>query len=77
MARVEHNGGRNPLLIVSSEEVTAWLRSLADAHGLADRESCAVQLAVRDLPGGQEDVILLAAPELVFMVSNVPNSRQP
>lgn len=75
MPQVIDNGVSNPLLVVSPEEVTAWLRSLADAHGFSDRAGHAVQTAVRGLPGGQQDVCLLAAPELVYMVSNIPQSR--
>lgn len=70
-------GKQNPRILVTPDEVSAWLRSIADAHGFKDRESVAVQIAWtdNDALGGRE--IRHVVPELIVMVSNIPNSRVP
>lgn len=64
--------GRNPLIIISPDEVVAWLRQKADEAGYADRATCAVQASFRVQ---DEASFRWEAPELVLMVSNVKNSR--
>lgn len=59
----------NPRIHVSRDEVIAWLRKIADEAGYADRSASAVQTTINDQN-------FLDAPELVIMVSNIPNSRQ-
>jgi Lar family restriction alleviation protein len=66
------NGKTNPLIVVSPDQVNAWLRSLADAAGYSDRGSCAIQVKVAHELG---DTIRLGSPELVLMVSNIKGSR--
>lgn len=79
MARIEYPGGdtkANPLVVVDSDEVVAWLRGLADNLGLADRASSVVQV---DFPLATEKPRpehIWSPPRLTFMVSNIPNSRQ-
>lgn len=60
----------NPLVVVSAQEVANWMRQLADDAGLSDRESCVIQVTDSD---GRTT---LGSPTLVFMVSNIPNSRK-
>lgn len=71
------DNGANPLIVVSEEEVTAWLRSIADNHGFADRATCTVQTTCRNLGKGAEDAFYYCPPELVLMVSNIKDSRHP
>lgn len=74
--KVVRQGSYNPLIVVEPEEVVAWLRSVADQHGFADRASCAVQISVEQpFEGGK--TYHAEPPKLVFMVSNVPGSRTP
>ena len=75
--RIEvRDNGSNPLIIVSPERVMEWLRSLADEAGYADRASSIVQIGVeREFTNGA--TTHWEVPELVFMVSNIPNSREP
>lgn len=72
--RVVQDGGRNPLVIVSADQVKIWLREIADAAGFADRETCAFQLNVPE--NFHADNYHHDAPDLLIMVSNIPNSRQ-
>lgn len=78
MARIEYPGGdsrANPLVVVEPDEVTAWLRGLADQLGLSDRVACAVQV---DFPLSTDKPTpehIASPPRLVLMVSNIPNSR--
>lgn len=71
---VRDNSGRNPLIIISPEEVAAWLRQKADEAGYSDRETCAVQINVEH-PFGNGLTHHLECPSLVLMVSNVSGSR--
>ena len=73
MPTIKDNGA-NPMLIVSRHEVQEWLRKLADDAGYADRETCAFQLSVETKFYAEN--YHHAAPELLIMVSNIPNSRQ-
>lgn len=68
------NADKNPLIVVSPDEVLAWLRKLADEAGYSDRVSSAIQVSYSDEKGTQ--VIGFAAPELILMVSGIPNSRE-
>lgn len=81
--KILDDGKRNPLIIVSPDQVAAWLRSLADKAGYADRESSAVQISIKLgshsvvlNPDDQGEAHLNGVPELVLMVSNVPGGRQ-
>jgi len=67
---IRDNGGRNPIIIISEEEVEAWLRQKADEAGFADCTMCAAQVSL----GG---VSTLGIPQLVVMVSNIRGSRAP
>lgn len=70
--RVEKPAGQpdgNPLIVVGPQEIADWLRKIADDAGFADRASCVVQC--RDSEGR----LTLGPPDLVLMVSNIPNSR--
>ena len=67
---VKHGATTNPMVVVAEDEVLAFLRGKADELGLAGHQSLAVQVAIRNLPDGQDDVLLMAVPELVLMVSN-------
>lgn len=66
---IRDNSSRNPIIIISEEEVQAWLRQKADEAGFADRGMCAVQVL--------EDGALLSngIPQLTVMVSNIRDSR--
>lgn len=65
----------NPLIIVEPDEVKAWLRQMADNMGFADRETCAFQITVtHPFEGGT--TYHHEAPELLIMVSGIPNSRK-
>jgi hypothetical protein len=66
------DNGSNPLIVVSAEDVAAWLSSLADEAGYSDRSRCAIQTKI---VGADGEVISLGSPDLVLMVSNIPNSR--
>lgn len=78
MARIEYPGGNtsaNPLIVVEPDEVTAWLRKLADDLGLSDRAAKVVQV---DFPMATEKPTpehIWSPPRLTLMVSNIPNSR--
>ncbi len=69
---IRENSGRNPIIIISEEEVQAWLRQKADEAGFSDRTMSAVQAR---LEGGA--VLLHGVPELTVMVSNIRGSRTP
>lgn len=66
--------GRNPLIVVSPEQVSDWLIAIGDAAGYSDRSATAVQIKVKSIL--DEEFIRLGVPQLVLMVSNVPNSRR-
>lgn len=74
MTEVRENSGRNPLLIVSADEVGAWLRQKADEAGFADRALCAVQISVEQAFASGV-TYHLECPKLVVMVSNVAGTR--
>ncbi len=65
------DNGSNPLVVISPDEVLAWLRQKADEAGFADRATCAVQGAFRS----GDEMFRWEPPELVIMVSNIPCSR--
>lgn len=67
---IRENSGRNPIIIISEEEVQAWLRQKADEAGFADRSMCAVQA---NLENGA--LLLHGVPQLTVMVSNIRDSR--
>lgn len=68
------NGRTNPLIVISTEEVVAWLRSKADEAGYSDRAICAIQIRVEQpFEGGKN--YHHEPPELVVMVSNIKDSR--
>lgn len=69
------DGRTNPLIVVHPNQVLSWLRSLADKSGYTDRESCAIQIVVEQ-PFGEGMKVHCESPKLIFMVSNIPNSRQ-
>lgn len=66
------NNNTNPLIVISPDQVAAWLRAVADAAGYSDRGSCAIQVKIAHKLG---DTICLGSPELVLMVSNIMGSR--
>lgn len=70
------NKDKNPMIVVSSDEVVAWLRAMADEAGYADRATCAMQITVRQ-PFAGGSTIHHEPPELLLMVSGIPNSRTP
>lgn len=73
---IRDDGRMNPLVIVSPDEVVAWLRERADAAGFADRQLCAVQISVEQpFEGGK--TYHHEPPKLVVMVSNIKGSRTP
>lgn len=75
--------GGNPVVTVSTEELHAWLRSVADAHGLKGQEMLTVQFTWEEMdasqpaPGNMHTEVRAGIPELTVMVSNIPNSRVP
>jgi hypothetical protein len=70
------NSSRNPVIIISADEVAAWLRTKADEAGFADRSMCAVQVTVEHpFVGGTN--YHGECPKLVVMVSNIRDSRDP
>jgi len=73
MAEILRSGPLNPLIEVSGEEFVAWLREKADQLGLSDRATCGVQLSFTGTDGTVTHHWVV--PEIVFMVSNIPNSR--
>lgn len=72
---VKDNGISNPLIILSREEVLAWLRERADLAGYTDRELSAVQITVEH-PFMDGQTFHYEAPSLVVMVSNIKDSRR-
>lgn len=75
VTRPPGNPDGNPLIIVPPDEVAAWLRQKADEAGFADRETCAYQINVK-VGFAAEATFHHEVPELLIMVSNIPNSRQ-
>lgn len=70
------NSSRNPVIIISAEEVAAWLRTKADEAGFPDRAMCAVQVTVEHpFVGGTN--YHGECPKLVVMVSNIKGDRVP
>lgn len=49
---IHNNGTSNPLIEIPRDRLTAWLRTIADEAGFADREHAAVQVAFDDEKGG-------------------------
>ena len=75
MARIEYPGGNksaNPLLVVSPEEVLAWLYDKATEVGLDHGQSCVVQINVQR-PFVDGATFHFEIPSLVMMCSNVLN----
>lgn len=76
--KVIQHGTENPRIVVSPERVLAWLRSVADEAGFADRAGDMVQLTVkRPFNPDPEVRYHHECPELLIMVSNIPGSREP
>lgn len=71
---IRDDGKRNPLIVISADEVAAWLRAKADEAGFSDRAMNAVQINVT-FPFTEGAVYHGECPSLVAMVSNIPNSR--
>lgn len=71
---IRTNGKANPLIVVSADEVAAWLRTKADEAGFADRSMGAIQISVV-FPFADGTTFHGECPSLVAMVSNIPNSR--
>ena len=67
--------GSNPLIILSPDEVVAWLRERADAAGYADRDFCGVQINVQQAFAAGR-TYHYEPPTLIAMVSNIKNSRR-
>lgn len=67
---IRDNNGQNPLIVISPDEVRAWLRQKADEAGYADRKTCVVQAAFRDTSDGRP-IFQWSPPELMLMVSNI------
>ena len=70
MAKIVKRGAAtNPMVVVTEDEVlgflaaklTSWVWRAPVARGSS---------RIRNLPDGQDDVLLMAVPELVLMVSN-------
>ena len=70
--KIRDDGSSNPLIIISPDEVLAWLRQKADEAGYADRETCTVQSSFRVQDPAS---FRYEAPELILMVSNIKGSR--
>lgn len=78
MARIEYPGGNasaNPIVVVEPDEVTAWLRSLADELGLKDRATSVVQVDFPLATDKPTPEYIWSPPRLILMVSGIPNSR--
>lgn len=71
---IRDNSAHNPLIIISPEEVQAWLRERADAAGYSDRAMSAIQISVEQ-PFGAGRTSHPEVPTLTVMVSNVRDSR--
>jgi len=69
MPSVQDNGRTNPMVIVTQDEVLAWLREQADKLGYSDRRTVGVQTTLRE-------GLSMECPRLLLMVSNIPNSRE-
>ena len=69
-------GSANPMIVMEPDDILEWLRERADEAGYADRESSAVQFQFTD-PQTGEEILRNDLPEIVFMVSNIANSREP
>ncbi len=67
---VRDNSSRNPIIIISEDEVKVWLRQKADEAGFSDRKLCAVQA---QLENGA--LLLHGIPQLIVMVSNIKGDR--
>lgn len=68
--QIKDNGLSNPLIVLTSDEVLAWLRSKADEAGYADREISAVQVTVTQA-FDYGHLTHLECPSLAVMVSNI------
>lgn len=72
---IRENSGRNPLIVISADEVAAWLRSKADEAGFGDRAMCAIQINV-EYPFQGDTKFHGECPQLVVMVSNIKGDRR-
>jgi len=71
--------GRTTRLLVSNEDITEWLRSLADEAGLADRETLDVQFhrETDNIDAGCKYGRLWRGPvNIMYLLSNVEGSRR-
>jgi hypothetical protein len=74
--RIVDDGKSNPIIIMEQQDILDWLRSKADEAGYSDRTGNAVQITVKTpFSGGTRHH--MDVPELVYMVSNIPNDREP
>jgi hypothetical protein len=67
-----NRGTANPLIEIPEDVLLDWFRSIADARGFSDRGLNAVQVTLDSKPGQFFNDV----PRVVFMVSNIPNSRE-
>lgn len=66
---IRDDGKLNPVIIISPDEVLAWLKEKAKEAGYGDRHVAAVQITVQNpFKGG--DTYHQEVPELTLMVSN-------
>lgn len=68
---IRENSGRNPIIIISADELKTWIRQKADEAGFADRQLCLVQTS---LDG--DDTVLQGIPQVVVMVSNISDRHR-
>jgi hypothetical protein len=73
--RIVDNGKSNPIIIMEQQDVLDWLRAKADQAGYSDRTGSSVQITVKT-PFSEGTLHHLDVPELVYMVSNIPQSRE-
>lgn len=67
---IRDDGKTNPLIIVSPDEVVAWLKTKVAEAGYGDHEICGIQITVtQPFQGGK--TYHHEPPELVVMVSNI------
>jgi hypothetical protein len=65
---IRDDGKTNPIIVISDDEVHAWLRQKADEAGFADRSMQAVQI-------NGNDTFMHCLPQITVMVSNICGSR--
>lgn len=73
---VRDDGRLNPYVILSQEDVLAWLRDRVDAAGYADRTLLGCQITVEN-PFNGGTSFHHEVPKLVLMVSNIKGSHRP